>query len=112
MTGEEITLCVGNEEEPAESVVDVLADLDLSELEDSPAALAKARAMFHRHANVFASSEDDLGCTDAIKHRINTTDARPVAQPYRTMQRTGNISAINANRVSCRNVQHFASVSR
>ena len=83
VTGEEITLCVGNgEEEPAEPVVDVLAGLDLSELEDSPAALAKARAMFHRQANVFASSEYDLGCTDAIKHRINTTDARPVAQPY------------------------------
>ena len=89
VTGEEITLCVGNgEDEPAEPVVDVLAGLDLSEWEDSPAALAKARAIFHRHANVFASSENDPGCTDAIKHRINTTDARPVAQPYRRVPPT------------------------
>ena len=84
VNGEEITLCVGNgEDEPAEPVVDVLTGLDLSELEDSPAALAMTSAMFKRHASVFASSEDDLRCTDAIKHRINTTDVRPVTQLYR-----------------------------
>ena len=32
---------------------------------------------------VIASSKDDLGCTDAVKHRISTSDDQPVAEPYR-----------------------------
>ena len=72
-------------EEPS---VDVLASLDLSGLEDSPAARDKARAMFQKHVDVFASSKDDLGCTDAVKHRIWTTDTRPVTQPYRRVPPT------------------------
>ena len=72
-------------EEPS---VDVLASLDLSGLEDSPAARDKARAMFQKHVDVFASSEDDLGCTDAVKHRIWTTDTQPVTQPYRRVPPT------------------------
>ena len=72
-------------EEPS---VDVLASLDLSGLEDSPAARDKARAVFQKHVDVFASSEDDLGCTDAVKHRIWTTDTRPVTQPYRRVPPT------------------------
>ena len=66
-----------------EPIADVLADLDLSGLQDNPAALDKARAIFERHVGVLASSEDDIGCTDAVKHRIITSDDRPVAQPYR-----------------------------
>ena len=71
-----------------EPIADVLADLDLSELQDNPAALDKARAIFERHVGVFASSGDDLGCTDAVKHRIITSDDRPVAQPYRRVPPT------------------------
>ena len=65
-----------------EPIADVLADIDLSGLQDDPRALDKARAIFDWHVGVFASSEDDLGCTDAVKHRISTSDDRPVAQPY------------------------------
>ena len=71
-----------------EPYVDVLASLDLSSLEDSPAPRYKARAMFQKHVDVFASSEDDLGCTDADKPRIWTTDTRPVTQPYRRVPPT------------------------
>ena len=71
-----------------EPVADVLADLDLSGLQDDPTALDKARAIFYRHVGVFASSEDDLGCTNAVKHRISTSDDRPVAQPYRRVPPT------------------------
>ena len=71
-----------------EPIADVLADLDLSGLQDNPAALDKARAIFERHVGIFASSEDDLGCTDAVKHRIITSDDRPVAQPYRRVPPT------------------------
>ena len=71
-----------------EQVADVLADLDLSGLQDDPTALDKARAIFYRHVGVFASSEDDLGCTNAVKHRISTSDDRPVAQPYRRVPPT------------------------
>ena len=35
--------------------------------------------------DVFAWSDDDLGYTDLIKHRIHLLDERPVAQPYRTL---------------------------
>ena len=78
-------------EEPAqmtrkEPIADVLADLDLSGLQDDPRALDKARATFDRHVGEFASSEDDLGCT--VKHRISTSDDRPVAQPYRRVPPT------------------------
>ena len=55
-----------------EPIADVLADLDLSGLHANPAALDKTRAIFDRHVGVFASSEDDLGCTDAVKHGIGT----------------------------------------
>ena len=71
-----------------EPVADVLADLDLSGLQGDPTALDKARAIFYRHVGVFASSEDDLGCTNAVKHRISTSDDRPVAQPYRRVPPT------------------------
>ena len=71
-----------------EPIADVLADLDLSGLQDDPRALDKARAIFYRHVCVFASSEDNLGCTDAVKHRIGTSDDRPVAQPYRRVPPT------------------------
>ena len=65
-----------------EPIAAVLADLDLSGMQDDPRALDNARAIFDRHLCVFASSEDDLGCTDAVKHRISTSDDRPVEQPY------------------------------
>ena len=71
-----------------EPIADVLADLDLSGLHANPAALDKARAIFDRHVGVFASSEDDLGCTDAVKHDIGTNDDWPVAQPYRRVPPT------------------------
>lgn len=35
------------------------------------------------HANVFASSDKDLGRTDKIKHQINTGAAAPIKQPMR-----------------------------
>ena len=38
--------------------------------------------MFERPVGVFASSEDDLGCINIVKHRIITSDDRPVTQPY------------------------------
>ena len=66
----------------------VLADLDLSGPQDNPAALDKARGIFDRHVGVFASPEDDLGCTDAVKQRISTRVDQPMAQPYRRVPPT------------------------
>ena len=36
-----------------------------------------------RYADVFAQHDLDLGCFPAVKHRINTGDARPIRQPPR-----------------------------
>ena len=71
-----------------EPIAEIVADLDISGLQDNHVALEKARAIFERHVGVFASSQDDLGCTDAVKHRIITSDDRPMAQPYRRVPPT------------------------
>ena len=42
-----------------------------------------ANELFRRYADVFAKSDDDLGCTDIIRHRIRTVDDAPVTTPYR-----------------------------
>ena len=39
--------------------------------------------LFRKHSDVFAKSDMDLGCTNAIKHRIKTVDDVPVNLPYR-----------------------------
>ena len=39
--------------------------------------------LFRKHSDVFAKSDMDLGCTNAIKHRIKTVDDDPVNLPYR-----------------------------
>ena len=44
--------------------------------------------LFSRHANEFAKSDDDLGCTEAVQHRIRTTDDTPVVMPYRRIPPT------------------------
>ena len=41
------------------------------------------RLLVDKHANAFAKSPTDLGCTDVIKHAIDTGDARPVKQRAR-----------------------------
>ena len=46
------------------------------------------RALFNRHHVVFAQSDDDLGCTSAVQHRIRTTDDIPVTMPYRRIPPT------------------------
>ena len=42
-----------------------------------------ANELFRRYADIFAKSDDDLGCTDTIRHRIRTVDDVPVTTPYR-----------------------------
>ena len=65
-----------------EHFADVFARLDLAGSE-TQTDMDKARAIFAKHIKVSPSSDGDLGCTDAVKHRITTTDDRPVSQPYR-----------------------------
>ena len=65
----------------------MFARLDLAELE-TQTDMDKARAILSKHRKVSASSDDDLGCTDAVKHRITTTDDRPVSKPYRRVLST------------------------
>ena len=44
--------------------------------------------LFTRYRSVFASSDNDLGCTGAVKHHIRTTDDIPVTMPYRRIPPT------------------------
>ena len=39
--------------------------------------------MLRRHADVFAWSEDGLGFTDLVQHRIILHSDVPIAEPYR-----------------------------
>ena len=41
--------------------------------------------LLQKHKNIFADRSSDLGYCDTIKHRISTTDSRPVNQPYRSI---------------------------
>ena len=45
-------------------------------------------SLFVKQSDVFAKSEDDLGCTHALQHRIRTTDDTPVTMPYRRIPPT------------------------
>ena len=40
-------------------------------------------ALLLDYADIFASDQDDLGCTGKIKHKINTGDSPPIRQPVR-----------------------------
>ena len=44
--------------------------------------LQDVEARISHHHSVFAKSENDLGCTVAVQHRIRTTDDVPVTMPY------------------------------
>ena len=61
---------------------------NLSAFTGTAAELRDAQAMFSRHRAVFAGSDDELGCTDAVQHRIRTTDEVPVTMPYRRIPPT------------------------
>ena len=56
--------------------------VDLSNFPGTSDELQQVTELFSRHANVFAKSDDDLGCTEAVQHRIRTTDDTPVVMPY------------------------------
>ena len=63
--------------------------VDLSNFPGTSVELQQVTELFSRHANVFAKSDDDLGCTKAVQHRIRTTDdTRNVVMPYRRIPPT------------------------
>ena len=39
--------------------------------------------MLTEYQDVFSKGPDDMGCTDLVKHQIDTGDARPIRQPPR-----------------------------
>ena len=62
--------------------------IDLTAFEGTDQELQDAKALFTRHRSVFASSDNYLGCTGAVKHHIRTTDDIPVTMPYRRIPPT------------------------
>ena len=62
--------------------------IDLIAFEGTDQELQDVKALFTRHRSVFASSDNDLGCTGAVKHHIRTTDDIPVTMPYRRIPPT------------------------
>ena len=62
--------------------------VDLTDFPGTEEQRHLAHSLFQNHADVFASSDDDLGCTGAIQHRIITMDEVPVTMPYRRIPPT------------------------
>ena len=62
--------------------------IDLTAFEGTDQELQDVKALFTRHRSVFASSDNDLGCTGAVQHHIRTTDDIPVTMPYRRIPPT------------------------
>ena len=62
--------------------------IDMSDFPGTVEERQLADALCRRYADVFASSDDDLGCTDTVYHRIRTIDEIPVVTPYRHIPHT------------------------
>ena len=76
-----------NSEAPTSSEPSQLP-IDLTAFEGTDQELQDVKALFSRHHSVFAKSDNDLGCTMAVQHRIRTTDDVPVTMPYRRIPPT------------------------
>ena len=64
--------------------MDWLDDLDLSGIKDWPEELQKdARAVLHKHKEMFAMTKIDHGKAKDAEHKITLTDDRPFKQPFR-----------------------------
>ena len=61
--------------------------IDLSRIKEDPLATKQEteaiKKLVENNADVFAWTEDQMGCTDLLKHRIVLTTDTPIAQPYR-----------------------------
>ena len=57
--------------------------VDLSEFEGSADQLRQIQSLLHKHRDVFASSQFDLGDTTTVTHKIVTKSNEPIAQPFR-----------------------------
>ena len=55
----------------------------MSDADISPEQRVKLEALLTKHSSVFSTSDDDIGCTETVRHRIRTEDDIPVMQPYR-----------------------------
>nr|XP_006822064.1 PREDICTED: uncharacterized protein LOC100379030 [Saccoglossus kowalevskii] len=54
-----------------------------TELDDGEAE--KVAALLMKYADVFSRGDDDMGCTNLVKHSINTGEAAPIRQPSRRL---------------------------
>ena len=71
--------------QPPESVSPFLQQLEemMQSHPGSEEEKLKFRDIIIRNIDAFAQTEEDVGCTSAIHHRINLIDDVPVSQPYR-----------------------------
>ena len=53
--------------------------------EITPLQREELAAMLTEYQDVFSKGPDDMGCTDLVKHQIDTGDARPIRQPPRRL---------------------------
>lgn len=63
------------------TVSDTLAALDLPALEGEE--VERVKSLLRKYQSVFASHENDLGCTNLLSHDIPLLDETPVRQRYR-----------------------------
>ena len=76
-----------NKVEACKNSTNLPVGLDLSGLHGSP-HLATAETLFSRYSSIFVKKDDELGCTNIVKHRIKLNDNTPVRLPYRRIPPT------------------------
>ena len=53
--------------------------------EITPLQREELAAMLTEYQDVFSKGPEEMGCTDLVKHQIDTGEARPIRQPPRRL---------------------------
>ena len=74
------------EDEDPERYHRLLEALALPESKLKAEELAELKSLLGEFTDVFAFDNSELGCTDIVRHTIDTGDSKPIKQqPYRTL---------------------------
>ncbi|XP_073669344.1 uncharacterized protein [Paramisgurnus dabryanus] len=82
---EEITVSTEESQVGAEGLPDLLTELSLGGTAERQAEL---KELLLRYVNVFAVSDEELGFSDKVQHKIHLVDDVPITQPYRRIPPT------------------------
>jgi hypothetical protein len=60
-----------------------LKDIDIEQSNLTHEQIEKVKDLLDKNSDIFCKNDLDLGYTDIVKHRIRTTDDKPIAIPHR-----------------------------